>query len=102
MPPFDPERPFILPILPPNFDFDDHQILKLVAKARTELGELKGFASAIPNPMLLLSRLLLKNQLQVQKLKILTPPFQMFFNNHYFLNMNEMKTIKKFSNIAMQ
>ncbi|WP_167882362.1 Fic family protein [Leptospira sarikeiensis] len=34
--------------------------MKLIAKARTELGELKGFATALPNPMLLLSPAIIK------------------------------------------
>ncbi|WP_165780438.1 Fic family protein [Leptospira haakeii] len=46
--------------LPPVLDFESKGFLKLIAKARTELGELKGFASALPNPMLLLSPAIIK------------------------------------------
>ncbi|TGN02878.1 Fic family protein [Leptospira dzoumogneensis] len=57
---FHPEIPYDLPELPPALDLEAPNFLKLIAKARTELGELKGFASALPNPMLLLSPAIIK------------------------------------------
>lgn len=51
---------FVLPKLPPNLDYMDPDFFELVLKARTELGELKGYATALPNPMLLLSPAIIK------------------------------------------
>lgn len=54
-----PDEPFRLPPLPPvEFEMTGEvtlRLLPILLKARTELGELKGYASALPNPMLLLS-----------------------------------------------
>ena len=57
---FSPAYPFPLPELPPVIDFEDVRFSRLVAKARTELGELKGYSAALPNPMLLLSPAILR------------------------------------------
>ncbi len=57
---FSPTYPFQLPELPPNVTFTDEKIIALLLKARTELGELKGYTYSIPNPMLLLSPAILK------------------------------------------
>jgi Fic family protein len=57
---FSPTYPFQLPELPPNITFNDEKIIALLLKARTELGELKGYTFSIPNPMLLLSPAILK------------------------------------------
>lgn len=53
-------HPFDLPFLPPAVSFNDPETIKILLKARTELGELKGYSSALPNPMLLLSPAVLK------------------------------------------
>ena len=60
---FLPAYPFALPELPPNIDFEDLRFNRLVAKARTELGELKGYSAALPNPMLLLSPAILRESI---------------------------------------
>lgn len=60
---FSPTRPFALPDLPPAIDFESIQFSRLVAKARTELGELKGYSAALPNPMLLLSPAILRESI---------------------------------------
>jgi len=52
---FDATYPFPLPNLPPLLDFKDDNLIDLLLKARTQLGELKGYAFAMPNPLLLLS-----------------------------------------------
>lgn len=53
-------HPFDLPFLPPFADFNGPDTIKILLKARTELGELKGYSSALPNPMLLLSPAVIK------------------------------------------
>ena len=61
---FDPQKPYnALEKLPPNFDYNHPELLKLVAQARTELGELKGYSLSLPNPLLLLSPAILKESL---------------------------------------
>lgn len=60
---FSPNYPFQLPDLPPAIDFEDVRFSRLVARARTELGELKGYSAALPNPMLLLSPAILRESI---------------------------------------
>jgi Fic family protein len=52
---FDPKKPFNeLPKLPPNFNFDDVEILKKVNSANIALSKLSGIAQSIPNRDLLI------------------------------------------------
>ncbi len=60
VPAFYPDRPFDLPLLPPPIDFRNPIFFDTALKARTELGEIKGYAAALPNPMLLLSPAIIK------------------------------------------
>lgn len=46
-----------LPLLPPDFNFDDVALLKLVNKANNSLFELKGMANVLPNSGILVSPL---------------------------------------------
>lgn len=57
---FKPTYPFDLPELPPQIDCSNATFTKWLIKARTELGELKGYSHALPNPMLLLSPAIIK------------------------------------------
>jgi len=52
---FDVTYPFLVSNLPPPLDFKDDDLIDLLLKARTQLGELNGYAFAMPNPLLLLS-----------------------------------------------
>lgn len=52
---FSATYPFVLPELPPNLNCGQERFMPWLLKARTELGELKGYSHALPNPMLLLS-----------------------------------------------
>ena len=60
---FHPHHPFALPELPPALNYESVTFGRLVAKARTELGELKGYSAALPNPMLLLSPAILRESI---------------------------------------
>jgi Fic family protein len=51
---------FVLPLLPPKFDFDTVSILKQLSKAHKALAELKGFADQIPNKEILINSLTLQ------------------------------------------
>lgn len=57
---FHSHTPFDLPLLPPRADLDDLHRHRILLLARTELAELKGFAHALPNPMLLMSPAILR------------------------------------------
>ncbi len=55
---FDPKKPFnALPKLPPDFNFDDVDILKKVNLANIALSKLSGIAQSIPNRKLLIEPL---------------------------------------------
>ncbi len=47
--------PFNLPELPPDIQCSQESFMPWLLKARTELGELKGYSHSLPNPMLMLS-----------------------------------------------
>jgi len=49
-----------LPLLPPDFNFDDVALLKLVNKANNSLFELKGMANVLPNSGILVSPLTIR------------------------------------------
>lgn len=49
-----------LPLLPPNFNFDDVALLKLINKANNSLFELKGMANVLPNSGILVSPLTIR------------------------------------------
>src|SRR5256885_1665521 len=57
---FSAKHAFNLPELPPNLDCNDQSFTKWLLKARSELGELKGYSYAMPNPMLLLNPSIIK------------------------------------------
>src|SRR5437879_3816654 len=52
--------PFDLPELPPEIMCNNESFNKMLLLARTELAELKGYSSSLPNPMLLLSPAIIK------------------------------------------
>ncbi len=55
---FDPRKPYNdLPVLPPDFNFDDIEILKKVNKANIQLASLNNSSIAIPNSTLLIEPL---------------------------------------------
>src|SRR5947207_1406413 len=57
---FKATHPFDLPELPPKIKCTSESFTKWLIKARAELGELKGYSHALPNPMLLLSPAIIK------------------------------------------
>ncbi|MEK6782076.1 MAG: Fic family protein [Bacteroidota bacterium] len=52
---FSAAYPFSLPELPPDIRCSQERFIPWLLKARTELGELKGYSHGLPNPMLFLS-----------------------------------------------
>ena len=57
---FNPAQPFDVPLLPPSLNFKHERFFDILLKTRTELGELNGYSSSLPNPMLLLSPSVIK------------------------------------------
>lgn len=53
-------HPYDLPELPPQLSYGNERFHKALLLARTELAELKGYSSSLPNPMLLLSPAIIK------------------------------------------
>lgn len=60
---FDPLAPYNLPQLPPRVDVYKPELVDLLIKARARIGELKGYTSRLPNPMLLMSPAIIKESL---------------------------------------
>ena len=60
---FNATYPFDPPSLPPKIDFKSKELLELLIKARTELGELKGYSFSMPNPRLLISPAIIKESI---------------------------------------
>lgn len=67
---FNPKEPYTaLKDLPPDFDFETLKILKALKEARSEIGELKGYCSNIPNPMMLMSVAVAKESVESSKIE---------------------------------
>jgi Fic family protein len=60
---FNPPKPFDLPLLPPPDIFRSVEVYEILPEVRASLGELKGYAELLPNPMLLLSPAIIKESL---------------------------------------
>lgn len=67
---FDQKIPYNdLPLLPPNFNFDDVALLKLVNKANNSLFELKGMANILPNSGILVSPMTIREAVASSKIE---------------------------------
>ena len=66
---FSATYPFDPPLLPPKINFREESFIDLLLKARTELAELKGYSSALPNPMILLSPAVLRESVASSKIE---------------------------------
>jgi Fic family protein len=60
---FDSKKPHNLVFLPPKVSLGSAQFADILIKARSEIAELKGYSSGLPNPMLLLSPAIMKEAL---------------------------------------
>lgn len=63
MDPFSSAIPYHLPLLPPAADFRVPELYEILPDVRAALGELKGYAELLPNPLLLLSPAIIKESL---------------------------------------
>ena len=62
-------EPFALPELPPPIDYANKRFYECLLKAKTELAELKGYTLALPDPMLLLDGLFIKESVSSCKIE---------------------------------
>lgn len=61
--PFDPLKPYDLPLLPAPFNYKDSRFTELRVEARVQLAELKAYSSNMSNQLLLLSPAILKESI---------------------------------------
>ena len=81
---FNPKIPFDLPKLPPKIDLKDERIYSLLINARAELGELKGYAQSLPNPMLLLSPAIVKESVASSNIENINTTVENVFQQNLF------------------
>ncbi|MBM3205265.1 Fic family protein [Candidatus Shapirobacteria bacterium] len=84
---FNPKNPYNqLNHLPPsNIDFKNADLLDLVIEARTQLAELKGYSSSLPNPLLLLSPAIIKESLASSEIENVRTTMIEVLENQIFL-----------------
>lgn len=93
---FNPNKPFNdLPGLPPGINFRDPDLLDLLIKARTQLGELKGYSFSLPNPMLLLSPAILKESLASSEVENIHTTMIQVLEGQVFSEEERMKPDKE-------
>ena len=92
---FNPEKPYRLPVLPPSFDFRNPDFLELAALARTDLGELKGYSSGMPNPMLLLSPAIIKESVASSNIENINTTVENVFQQSLFPELERSEDDKE-------
>lgn len=92
---FNPIYPHDLALLPPKDSFDSKEITSLIIKARAELGELKGYAFAMPNPTLLLSPAIIKESLASSEIENINTTLIDVLNNQLFPEDEQQKPDKE-------
>jgi len=82
---FDPNIPYNdLPKLPPDFDFDDLEILKKVNKANIALSRLSGEAKSIPNREVLIEPLSFREAIASSEIENIHTTFNEAIQSTYF------------------
>jgi Fic family protein len=93
--PFDPNQPYNeLPPLPPNFNFDDIEILKKVNKANIALSKLSGEAKSIPNREVLVEPLSFREAVASSEIENIHTTLTEAFQTSYF-SETELKKEQK-------
>ena len=67
--PYNPVEPFQVPPLPPEGLLESTSILKALVEASRRTGELKGYCSQVPNPMLLMSLAITKESVESSRIE---------------------------------
>lgn len=92
---FDPNKPYNdLPLLPPDFNFDDIEILKKVNKANIALSRLSGEAKSIPNRQVLIEPLTFREAVASSEIENIHTTLDEAFQVTYFAE-NELKKEQK-------
>ena len=81
--------------LPPAINFRDPDLLDLLIKAHTQLGELKGYSFSLPNPMLLLSPAILKESLASSEIENIHTTMIQVLEGQIFSEEERMKPDKE-------
>ena len=85
---FDPLKPHKLTHLPPKINFETPGILKALIGSSKELGELKGYSPAMPNPMLLLSPAILQESVASSKIEAIYTTVESVLQAQLFPEIN--------------
>lgn len=88
-------QPHNLSHLPPEIDLKDQELLELVIKARSELGELKGYSYSMPNPMLLLSPAIIKESLASSEIENINTTIINVLENQLFPEIEQKQPDKE-------
>ena len=92
---FNPNKPYNdLPLLPPDFNFDDIQILKKVNKANIALSRLSGEAKSIPNREVLIEPLTFREAVASSEIENIHTTVEEAFQSTYFVE-EELKKEQK-------
>ena len=92
---FDPNKPYNdLPLLPPNFNIDDIEILKKVNKANIALSKLSGEAKSIPNRQVLIEPLSFREAVASSEIENIHTTLDEAFQVT-FVSENELKKEQK-------
>jgi Fic family protein len=92
---YDPNKPFNdLPLLPPDFNFDDIEILKKVNKANIALSRLSGEAKSIPNREVLIESLTFREAVASSEIENIHTSLEEAFQTTYFIE-EELKKGQK-------
>ena len=92
---FDPSQPYNeLPHLPPNFNFDDIEILKKVNRANIALSRLSGEAKSIPNREVLIEPLSFREAVASSEIENIHTTLEEAFQVTYF-DQTELKKEQK-------
>lgn len=92
---FDPNKPFNdLPLLPPDFNFDDIEILKKVNTANIALSRLSGEAKSIPNRQVLIEPLTFREAVASSEIENIHTTVDEAFQATYFIE-EELKKEQK-------
>ncbi len=95
MPEFNPLEPYNdLPLLPPEFNFDDIQILKKVNKANIALSRLSGEAKSIPNRDVLIEPLSFREAVASSEIENINTTLDEAFEAA-IINVEELKKEQK-------
>ena len=97
-------QPFSPPSFPPVIKLEQKEIYDLVIKARAELAELKGYASAMPNPLLLLSPAIIKESLASSEIENINTTVEQVLKNQLFAESEQRpadKEVLRYRNAIM-